>query len=99
MKFIDLDNITTDLKKHLLESGLMVDFDGEDWMEGQEMLEGIRPLRKISAVKACKLLSMIMKKDGSDFGYYEQHLKKGTLLKILKTLLEEGKKGEDGRKG
>ncbi|WP_291777536.1 hypothetical protein [Cecembia sp.] len=85
-RFIDLEEIKIDLKRYILESGLMLDFEGEDWLEGKEMLEGIRPLGKVSPIKASKLLSMIMKKDVSDFGYYEQNLKKGTILIFLKSI-------------
>lgn len=85
-RFIDLEEIKTSLKRFILESGLMLDFDGEDWLEGKEMLEGIRPLEKVSPIKASKLLSMIMKKDVSDFGYYEKHLKKGNILIFLNSI-------------
>lgn len=92
MRFIDLEDIKTDLKKIILSSGLMVDYDGEEWIEGQEMLEGIRPLGQLSPIKACKLLSMVMIKDASDYGYYEQQLKNGILLKILKAITQKGEK-------
>ncbi|MGY6744273.1 MAG: DUF6508 domain-containing protein [Cecembia sp.] len=95
MHFIDLDDIKTDLKKTLLASGLMVDYDGEEWIEGQEMLEGLRPMGKLSPIKACKLLSRIMIKDASDFGYYEQQLKNGTLLKIFRAIVQDGENEKD----
>jgi hypothetical protein len=85
-KFIDLEEIKTPLKKEILASGLLVAFESEEWLEGKEMLEGLRPIESINEVKACKLLTMIMKRDVSDFGYYEQHLKRGTILQLLKII-------------
>ena len=56
------------------------------------MLKGLRPFGKLSTIKACKLLSMVMIQDASDYGYYEQQLKNGILLKILKAITQGGEK-------
>ncbi|MFD2202836.1 DUF6508 domain-containing protein [Shivajiella indica] len=87
-KYIDLENINSDLKKYILESGLLVDFDWENWLEGKEILEGIRPLSKTSNLKICKMLTLIVKRDTFDFEYFGYQLRKGTILKLLKNLSE-----------
>ncbi|RZS98240.1 DUF6508 domain-containing protein [Cecembia calidifontis] len=88
-KYLDMDGIKTELKRYISESGLLVGYDWEDWMEGKEILDGVRPFAKINKIKACKLLTLILKRDESQFGYFESHLKKGSILILLKKLLEQ----------
>ncbi|PSL08028.1 DUF6508 domain-containing protein [Cecembia rubra] len=88
-KYLDMDGIKTDLKRYISESGLLVGYNWEDWMEGKEMLDGVRPLSKINKIKACKMLTLVIRRDASEFGYFEYHLKKGTILDLLKKLLEK----------
>lgn len=88
-KYLDMDGIKTELKRYISESGLLVGYNWEDWMEGKEILDGVRPFAKINKIKACKMMTLILKKDESEFGYFEYHLKKGTILDLLKKLLEK----------
>jgi hypothetical protein len=85
-KYIDFENINAELKKHILESGLLVAFNWENWLEGKEILEEIRPLSQTSSIKVCKMLTLIVSRDAGDFGYFNYHLRKGTLLSLLKNL-------------
>ena len=85
-KYIDFENINAELKKYILESGLLVAFDCENWLEGKEILEGIRPLSQTSSIKVCKMLTLIVTRDTSDFGFFNYQLRKGTLLSLLKNL-------------
>jgi hypothetical protein len=87
-KYIDLENINFDLKKHIYESGVLVSFDWENWLEGKEILEGIRPLTKTNKIKACKLLTLIVKKDSNEYGYFDYQLKKCTILSLINNLSE-----------
>lgn len=87
-KYIDLEHINTDLRKYINECGVLVAFDWENWLEGKEILDGIRSLSKINKIKVCKLLTLIIKRDQNDYGYFDYQLRKGTILTLLKILSE-----------
>jgi hypothetical protein len=86
MKFLDFDDIAPDLYKKLSQSGLLVDYEWEDWVEGQETLNGIRILPRLNAIKICKLLTLIIRNDQIKSGYFEEKLKQGVILDLLKKL-------------
>jgi hypothetical protein len=87
-KYIDFDHINIDFKKFISESGLLVSFDWENWLEGNEVLEGVRPMSKLNQVKVFKMLTLIFKKDVDDHGYFDHHLKNGNILLMFKNLPE-----------
>jgi hypothetical protein len=87
-KYIDLENINSELRKHVYESGVLVSFDWENWLEGKEILDGIRPLTKTNKIKACKLLTLIVKKDSNEYDYFNYQLRKGTILSLMNNLSE-----------
>jgi hypothetical protein len=87
-KYIDLENINSELRKHVYESGVLVSFDWENWLEGKEILEGIRPLPKNNKIKVCKLLTLIVKMDSNAYGYFDYQLRKGTILSLMNNLSE-----------
>ncbi|WP_194774428.1 DUF6508 domain-containing protein [Pararhodonellum marinum] len=86
MKFLDFEDTKQELFKALCQSGLLVDFEWEHWVEGHEILSGIRSFPRLNAIKICKLLTLIVRNDQIKSGFFEAKLKQGTVLDLLKQL-------------
>lgn len=86
LKYVDFDQLRSKLQIDINTSGLLVNFDWANWMEGIEILEGIRKPNQINPIKVCKLMTLIVKIDTSQSGYFEKELKKGTFVVLLKNL-------------
>ncbi|WP_373523554.1 DUF6508 domain-containing protein [Aquiflexum sp.] len=85
-RYMDFDIVGQELKKHLLYSGLLINFAWEEWTEGLEIVQGIRQIPDISPFKILKLLSVIMYMEKANNGFLDDAIKNGMLLKMLKGL-------------
>jgi hypothetical protein len=88
LKYVDFDELKSKLQIDINISGLLVDFDPESWIEGLELLDGIRKHQVINDIKVCKLMTIIIKRDSLESGYFDKELKKGTFVWLLKNLCE-----------
>jgi hypothetical protein len=84
--YMDFDMLGQDLKKHLLYSGLLIDFQWEEWNEGLEIVQGIRKIPNINPIKILKLLSVIMYQEKNSSGFLDDTLKNGLVLELLEGL-------------
>ncbi|WP_157370204.1 DUF6508 domain-containing protein [Aquiflexum balticum] len=82
-RYMDFDIVGQELKKHLMYSGLMIDFAWEEWTEGLEIVQGIRKMPDISPFKILKLLSVIMYMEKANNGFLDDSIKNGMVLKML----------------
>lgn len=89
MKYVDFDELKSKLQVDINISGLLVDFDPVTWIEGLELLEGIRKHQAVNHIKVCKLMTIIIKKNAQESGYFDKELKKGTFVWLLKNLCIE----------
>jgi hypothetical protein len=89
LKYVDFDELRPKLQIDINISGLLVDFDPESWIEGLELLDGIRKHHPINGIKVCKLMTIIIKRNAQESGYFDKELKKGTFVWLLKNLSEE----------
>jgi hypothetical protein len=89
LKYVDFDELRPKLQIDINTSGLLVNFDWSNWMEGIEILEGIRKPKQINPIKVCKLMTLIVKRDASQSGYFEKELKKGTFVVLLNNLQQK----------
>jgi hypothetical protein len=87
--YLDLRGLDTELHRFLLTSGLMPAFDWGNWLEGNEIIEGIRKSPSINRLKALKLLSLILKLDQQKKGRFEQSLYDGQILWLLDCLFSD----------
>lgn len=86
-RYMDFDAVGQELKKHLLYSGLLIDFAWEEWTEGLEIVQGIRKIPDISPFKILKLLSVIMYMEKDNNGFLDDAIKSGMVLNLLKGFL------------
>ncbi len=86
LKYVDFDELRPKLQIDINISGLLVDFDPATWIEGLELLDGIRKHQTINHIKVCKLMTVIIKRDAQESGYFDKELKKGTFVWLLKNL-------------
>jgi hypothetical protein len=86
LKYVDFDELRPNLQIDINISGLLVDFDPATWIEGLELLEGIRKHQAVNQIKVCKLMTTIIKRDAQESGYFDKELKKGTFVWLLKNL-------------
>lgn len=86
LKYVDFDELRSNLQIDINISGLLVDFDPATWIEGLELLEGIRKHKAVNHIKVCKLMTVIIKRDAQESGYFNKELKKGTFVWLLKNL-------------
>jgi hypothetical protein len=84
--YMDFDMLGQDLKKHLLYSGPLIDFQWEEWNEGLEIVQGIRKIPNINPIKILKLLSVIMYQEKNSSGFLDDTLKNGLVLELLEGL-------------
>jgi hypothetical protein len=89
LKYVDFDELRPKLQIDIYISGLLVDFDPESWIEGLELLDGIRKHHTINNIKVCKLMTIIIKRNNQESGYFDKELKKGTFIWLLKNLSVE----------
>ncbi|WP_373496267.1 DUF6508 domain-containing protein [Aquiflexum sp.] len=89
MKYVDFDELKPKLQIDINISGLLVDFDPESWIEGMELLDGIRKQKAVNKIKVCKLMTIIIKRNSRESGYFDKELKKGTFVWLLKNLCPE----------
>ena len=94
LQFMDFENLKPELHKLLLHSGLMVDFDWEEWQEGEEILKGIRDFHSQSPLKIFKLLTLIIRYDQKENGYFDLCLKNRMILNLLLKLKAGNVAGE-----
>ncbi|WP_194972660.1 DUF6508 domain-containing protein [Aquiflexum lacus] len=85
-RYMDFDIVGQELKKHLMYSGLLIDFAWEEWTEGLEIVQGIRKIPDISPFKILKLLSVIMYMEKDNNGFLDDAIKNSMVLKMLKGL-------------
>jgi hypothetical protein len=64
---MDFDVLGQNLKKHLLYSGLLIDFQWEEWNEGLEIVKSFKEVPKFNHLKILKLLSVIMYQEKKQF--------------------------------
>ena len=83
---MDFDIVGQELKKHLMYSGLQINFAWEEWTEGLEIVQGIREIPDISPFKILKLLSVIMYMEKDNNGFLDDAIKNGMMLKLMKGL-------------
>ena len=83
---MDFDIVGQELKKHLMYSGLLIEFAWEEWTEGLEIVQGIRKIPDISHFKILKLLSVIMYMEKANNGFLDDVIKNSMVLKMLKSL-------------
>jgi hypothetical protein len=86
LKYVDFDELRPNLQIDINISGLLVDFDPLTWIEGLELLDGIRKHQAVNQIKVCKLMTVIIKRDAQESGYFDKELKKGTFVWLLKNL-------------
>lgn len=86
LKYVDFDELRSNLQIDINISGLLVDFDPVTWIEGLELLEGIRKHQAVNHIKVCKLMTVIIKRDAQESGFFNKELKKGTFVWLLKNL-------------
>lgn len=86
LKYVDFDELRSKLRIDINISGLLVDFDPATWIEGLELLEGIRKQQFLNQIKVCKLMTAIIKRDAQESGYFDKELKKGTFVWLLNNL-------------
>jgi hypothetical protein len=86
LKYVDFDELRPKLQIDINISGLLVDFDPATWIEGLELLDGIRKHQAVNHIKVCKLMTVIIKRDAQESGYFDKELKKGTFVWLLKNL-------------
>jgi hypothetical protein len=89
LKYVDFDELRPKLQIDINISGLLVDFDPESWIEGLELLDGIRKQQAINNIKVCKLMTIINKRNIQESGYFDKELKKGTFVWLLENLCLE----------
>ena len=89
LKYVDFDDLGPKLQIEINVSGLLVEFDPKSWIEGLELLEGIRKQQKVNSIKVCKLMTLIIKRNVQESGYFDKELKKGTFVWLLKNLCRE----------
>ena len=89
LKYVDFDGLRPKMQMDINTSGLLVNFDWASWMEGIEILDGIRKPKQINQIKACKLMTIIVKRDSTQSGYFEKEMKKGTFVLLLKNLCQK----------
>lgn len=85
-KYVDFDELSPKLQIDINISGLLVDFDPGSWIEGLELLDGIRKQQAVNNIKVCKLMTIIIKRNAQESGYFDKELKKGTFVWLLKNL-------------
>lgn len=88
-QYLDIGELDTELHRFLLTSGLLPSYPWEEWMEGREILDGIRKVSKLAPMKALKLLFLIIKLDGEEKGRFEKSIKNGQILWLLECLFNE----------
>ena len=86
VKFMDFDDLQPKFYKELLQSGLLIEFDWQDWEEGGEILEGLREFQSTNPIKIFKIFTLIVRKDQKENGYFERMLKNRTILSYLMKL-------------
>lgn len=86
LKYVDFDELSPKLQIDINISGLLVDFDPGSWIEGLELLDGIRKQQAVNNIKVCKLMTIIIKRNAQESGYFDKELKKGTFVWLLKNL-------------
>ncbi|WP_373522025.1 DUF6508 domain-containing protein [Aquiflexum sp.] len=89
LKYVDFDELRPKLQVDINISGILVDFDPVNWIEGLELLDGIRKHQDINNIKACKLITLIIKRNSQESGYFDKEIKKGTFVWLLKNLSQE----------
>lgn len=89
LKYVDFDALMTKLQIDINTSGLLVDFEAGSWIEGLELLDGIRQHQSVNKIKVCKLMTLIIKRNSQESGYFGKELKKGTFVWLLKNLSSE----------
>ncbi|MCL6259543.1 DUF6508 domain-containing protein [Aquiflexum sp. TKW24L] len=89
LKYVDFDSLRPKMQIEINTSGLLVNFDWTNWMEGIEVLDGIRKPKRINPIKVCKLMTIIVKRDASQSGYFEKEMKKGTFVLLLNNLCQK----------
>lgn len=87
--YVDFDELRPKLQIDINISGLLVDFDPDSWIEGLELLDGIRKQQAVNNIKVCKLMTIINKRNIEESGYFDKELKKGTFVWLLKNLCQE----------
>lgn len=88
-QYLDIGELDTELHRFLLTSGLLPSYPWEEWMEGREILDGIRKVSKLAPMKALKLLFLIIKLDGEEKGRFEKSIKNGQILWLLECLFNK----------
>jgi hypothetical protein len=84
--YLDFEVLGMELKKHLLFSGLLIEYNWEEWAEGIEIATQIRKAPNLSPLKIFKLLSMIIYMDNKNSGFLDDALKSGLVLEMLEGL-------------
>jgi hypothetical protein len=84
--YLDFEVLGMELKKHLLFSGLLVEYNWEEWTEDVEIVSQIRKVLKLSHLKIFKLLSIIIYMDNKNSGVLDDALKSGLVLELLEGL-------------
>ncbi|TVP46474.1 MAG: hypothetical protein EA341_13645 [Mongoliibacter sp.] len=90
--YLDFGHLDKELHSFLLTSGLLPVYDWENWLEGKEIIDGMKNSPSLNQVKAFKLLSLVVKLDIGEKGIYDNFLESGQMLWLLEFLIVQNSK-------
>lgn len=90
--YLDFGHLDIELHSFLLTSGLLPFYDWESWLEGKDIIDGLKKSPSLSQVKALKLLSLVVNLDFREKGRFDDFLKSGQMLWLLEFLIVQNSK-------